>query len=358
MADGSDRQDVTTADKPKRRHWLWVVAALLVFLVWNYWPVASTITISPETTYITGPLNPDGTVNYFQAIVDRYSEGVTPENNAAVLLVRALGPKVFDEEVRTESLRQLGLTEEELAKDRPYFETFEDFHKRHVLDEAADSDGADPTYVLDELNRRPWSAKDHPLVAAWLEANEKPLELIVEASRRERFHFPLVAIGDPPNILDSWQFHFQAPYEGIRPLLVRAMLKLGSGRPQQAYADLVAAHTLARGPGDGSMPSLMLAIGVQTMVNEADHAILQSDLTSHDLRSILAARQALPTIPSFASVFDNERLFALDCVMLVYRRGLHAITGADSPSQKVIMGSVLAVDWDEVLKTTNYWWGR
>ncbi|MCL2119468.1 MAG: hypothetical protein FWH27_13680 [Planctomycetaceae bacterium] len=40
-----------------------------------------TITISPETTYITEPLLPDGRVDYYGAINRRLSEGVTCENN-------------------------------------------------------------------------------------------------------------------------------------------------------------------------------------------------------------------------------------------------------------------------------------
>ena len=44
-------------------------------------PKTVTITISPETTYITEPLLPDGRVDYYGAINRILSEGVTPENN-------------------------------------------------------------------------------------------------------------------------------------------------------------------------------------------------------------------------------------------------------------------------------------
>ena len=43
--------------------------------------------ISRETTYITGPLNADGTVNYYQYFDDKASAGVTPETNAAIGLI-------------------------------------------------------------------------------------------------------------------------------------------------------------------------------------------------------------------------------------------------------------------------------
>ena len=44
-------------------------------------PKTVTITISPETTYITEPLLPDGRVDYYGAINRILSEGITPENN-------------------------------------------------------------------------------------------------------------------------------------------------------------------------------------------------------------------------------------------------------------------------------------
>src|SRR5438046_1013453 len=58
------------------------------------------ITISMETTYITEPLRPDGYPDYVAALNQRASEGVTPENNAAVLLQRAFGPSEIPESLR------------------------------------------------------------------------------------------------------------------------------------------------------------------------------------------------------------------------------------------------------------------
>ena len=59
------------------------------------------VTISKETTYITGPLRKDGYVDYVAALNQRCSQGVTPENNAAVPFLKAMwlagiGPKHGD----------------------------------------------------------------------------------------------------------------------------------------------------------------------------------------------------------------------------------------------------------------------
>src|SRR5438094_5975588 len=51
-----------------------------------------TFTIGKETTYVTGPLDKDGYIDYAAALNERLGRGVTPENNACVLLWKALGP--------------------------------------------------------------------------------------------------------------------------------------------------------------------------------------------------------------------------------------------------------------------------
>src|SRR5271163_71889 len=50
------------------------------------------VTISKETTFITAPLRKDGYVNYVAALNQRFGAGVTPENNAAVPFLKAMGP--------------------------------------------------------------------------------------------------------------------------------------------------------------------------------------------------------------------------------------------------------------------------
>ncbi len=63
---------------------------------------ANQFTISPETTVLIGPLTEDGLVDYAEAIRIRNREEVPPEQNAARLLLEAMGPGVFnsDDEAR------------------------------------------------------------------------------------------------------------------------------------------------------------------------------------------------------------------------------------------------------------------
>ena len=56
------------------------------------------IKISKETTYITEPLDDQGYVDYVAALNAKLKEGVTRENNSAVLYLQAMGPAVLDDE--------------------------------------------------------------------------------------------------------------------------------------------------------------------------------------------------------------------------------------------------------------------
>ena len=69
------------------------------------------IAISRDTTYITGPLRADGYVDYIAAINERCSEGVTPENNAAIPFWQAVGPKGIDKNIRKRYFEMLGIGE-------------------------------------------------------------------------------------------------------------------------------------------------------------------------------------------------------------------------------------------------------
>src|SRR5690606_11351594 len=67
------------------------------------------ITISRETTRLTAPLDEQGYVDYVAAINQQMSKGVTPETNAVVPIVQAVGPGLIDERIRDDYFRRLGI---------------------------------------------------------------------------------------------------------------------------------------------------------------------------------------------------------------------------------------------------------
>jgi len=249
----------------------------------------ATITVSPETTYLTGPLNADGTVNYVQALIDRYSEGVTPENNAMTLLVQAFDPDDFlPEETRAEILRQLGLTEEDLAAGKK-FVSWGDYLEARGLDEEEIDPDCD---LITQLGRRPWAAKDHPEVAAWLADNAEPLALMRQAAQRPHHYFPIVSMNDPPCLLTVLWPYSRSYRSAARALAARATLHVSDGDIAEARADVNTLYRLARTPHPYLIWHLV-NIRITNVATDAEQAIIMSrKLSPDDLRAMLTAKPA------------------------------------------------------------------
>lgn len=100
---------------PRRKlNILWWLGGLLLlvlalFLLQLFGP-SPRIIVSPQTTYITEPLGPDGVPDYERYVLELYREGVTPENNAATLLWQALWPGELDPPQYAAVAKELGLT--------------------------------------------------------------------------------------------------------------------------------------------------------------------------------------------------------------------------------------------------------
>ena len=101
-------------------------------------PPRPKITISKETTYITEPLRADGYVDYMAALNRRFSQGVTPENNAAVPFWQAVGPKGIDKKVRKKYFELLGIPE--LPEEGDYLVASSSFFRKYKGMMAADGE--------------------------------------------------------------------------------------------------------------------------------------------------------------------------------------------------------------------------
>jgi acetyl esterase/lipase len=129
------------------------------------------ITISKETTYITGPLRKDGYVDYVAALNQRFRAGVTPENNAAVPFLKAVGPGEIAPNCRGEYFKMLGIPP--LPENGDYYVTLEKYAQRSMgADRPAAEAGATGRDLyweqLTQAMKRPWSKKEFPVVAGWL----------------------------------------------------------------------------------------------------------------------------------------------------------------------------------------------
>ena len=139
-------------------------------------------------TYLTGPLDKDGYIDYATALNDRFGKGVTSANNANVLIWKAIGPKPGGAKNRpAEFYRLMGM--DEPPEKGSFVRLSVIVRDQGIADEEL---AARASEELATTTRQPWAAEDHPDVANWLKANVKPLALAREASKLPNFFSPLV----------------------------------------------------------------------------------------------------------------------------------------------------------------------
>jgi hypothetical protein len=281
-------------------------------------------TISKETTYVTEPVDKDGYIDYARALNQRLRQGVTPQNNANVLLWKAIGPKPAYKLMPAEFFQELGM--QVPPEKGNYFIDDIRYMRDHLKIELLSDEAHEFDEQCARAVERPWTAKEYPNLASWLEANEKALALVVEASKRTQYYCPLIPtktekgssglIGALPGP------GFEKSRHMAGALTTRAMLRLGQGRYDEAWQELLACHRLGRLVGRGpSFIDSLVGIAIDGVARRGDIAFLDSAKSNaKKLEDCLRDLQGLPAFPEIAEKPDlGERLFFLDMLMVIDR---------------------------------------
>ncbi len=366
------------------KKWLWTLIILGILIIIGMVilmprkPNLGPPTVGYDTTRLTGPLRADGTVDYIAALNQMYSKGVTPDNNAAVLLLRAIGPDAMNAQIRDEAYRLLGITPPP-AKGN-YFVSLDDYVKSiqastkpstppatSQRSSQAPPSGITPAPMslspdamktkdaqsqMIQAHDRPWSAEEFPELAGWLKANEAPLTLAIEASKRPRYFFPLISTTTPP-MLSTCLFPSLKGYRDISKMLsIRAMRKAHEGDIAGARADLLAVHRLSRLIGRGPwLMDYVVGNGIHLLPCVTTRDMLaKADIDANSARAILADLQSLDPLPDPTDVFDIfERWNGLDFISRCSSHGPKMV-------YRAIEGHYVAdldADWDWSLKKLN-----
>jgi hypothetical protein len=173
----------------------------------------------------------------------------------------------------------------------------------------------------------PWTAKQYPELAKWLKANDKPLALAFEASKRPRFYDPIVdrrADGRPGFL---WSVHLSGAQKSIElanALALRAMLRVGEKKYDDAWQDLLACHRLGRLVAQGGTLTEGFGVAVDRIASDSELAFLEhAKLDREQIQKCLADLQKLPPMPSMADKFGlTERFLFPQAVMVADRDGV------------------------------------
>jgi hypothetical protein len=321
--------------------------------------------VGKETTFVTGPLDRNGYIDYEAALNDRLGKGITPEKNANVLLWKALGPTPEGGNgMPAEYFKRLGIDEPPRSGD--YLISLGTFLKDHAKLDPGQFDA-----VFDQQSRagqRPWAAKDFPHIAAWLKANEKPLAMAVEATKRPDYFNPLVSRKsekEPGSLIGALLPNVQKCREIASSLAARALLLVGEGRFDEAWQDLLACHRLGRLVSRGAtLIEALVGIAIDQVASNAELAYLErAKLNAQQVRDRLKDLQGLPPMAPLADKLDlGERIVYLDSLQLVRRGGVGYLEGlSGGPGKKPSAEELKAldkIDWTPALRNGNRWYDR
>jgi hypothetical protein len=316
-------------------------------------------TVSKETTYVLGPVDKDGYIDYVAALNQRLGKGVTAETNANVRIWQAVGPTPEGGRGQpAEFYKYMGIDPPPAAG-----EYFVDFYK-YARDALGVVIAPDVNDDLSVAGRYPWTAKDYPTVAVWLAAMQKPMDLVVEGCGRPHYYSPMVpTVGPngPQGLISCLLPAIQKCRSLAVALTTRAMLRLGEGKTAAAWADLVAAHRLARHIGRGStLIEGLVSIAIEAIVSHRELVFLdRAGLDAKGIRACVRDLDALPPIATAADMVDHgERFFFLETVMRVAAKGpgplgelgLGILNESDPRLPKRAFEDV---DWDPALRDGN-----
>ncbi len=306
----------------------------------------------PATTFLDGPLDADGWVDYEAAVNARLGAGVTPATNFVAAFAAVVGPTPDRGRLPAEFYKALGVPEP--GDGGPYLTDFREFLKATKPDELA----GNPDGVSEEEERvreRPWAAKEFPRAARWLAAIDGPLDLAVVALGRPHFFLPLVGRRGPGGV-GPLGFAHAAYLQQFRVLCgalsARAMARLGAGDAEGAWRDLLAGHRLARHVArGGTAAEQTLASPLQVIACQGTAAYLAAARPTAkrlgEQRAALDEFAFAPTPP--AGTRPTGRLVALNDLNVANRQ-LWAKGGA---SRRAVEASVAGAEWLTLLKSVN-----
>ncbi len=371
---------------PRRKpSFLWWLAAIFLLLValfcYQLFGPNPPIIVSKETTYITEPLRADGLPDYEKYVLDKLRDGVTPENNAAVVLWHVLGPGTLKRRHWPAMQKELGLDTSGLTDSRLVFlfsrenlelvRTWIDTKTSDVISPISTSDQSDSEDIniateetIARATGTPWTTVQLPPLAEWAKSNQRSLDQLVEASRRSEFYIPPMSLLEPEDVdLLKPADNFSLARDVIRALSGRAMWHLGEGRHEHAWRDLLAAHRWVRLTSKNStLLYQLVAEGMDNIVFQPTVALLADPHLPAQLASQIQRDLAALSPPiRFAESFDTlERLAFADQVVRGTSLGAATFLSSleiprdDAPDSL----DLVSIDWNLVLLAGNEWYDK
>ncbi|HZZ43183.1 MAG TPA: hypothetical protein VFE58_09615 [Tepidisphaeraceae bacterium] len=305
---------------PQRRLWraaIYLTSLVLILIAIDLIFVQLGRTIRPgySTTRITSPVLPDGRIDYLLAVDDHFGRGVTPENNAAIPFLRALGRQALSPAQPTNGVTdRLGM--EPLSEKGNYLQTFQNFRTLQNLPDEQD--------IRELLKDGDPHLQIGPVARQWIKTYDLQLNLIVDASRLSRFFIPFYAGHRDETMISVQLRHAGSLRESTRALLTRAAIRLETGDVAGFRNDVLAVHRWSRLLSQSqTLVERLVAIDMERTACLMDRfAATSGRLPATDARAHADDLAHLSDLPSPVDIIDaGERYFILDLCQWMARGG-------------------------------------
>lgn len=312
-------------------------------------PPTTGLTVSKETTLITEPLMADGAVDYVRFFNERFGEGVTPENNALVALLPAIGTDWRN--LGDQHKAQLGALGGEEATS-----CFVEWKRIG----RGEGDARLKAWELSgeqyrSLPYTPWAPSDSPEFDAWVNQNEACLAVLTKAAERPRFWRPIVSTN---NSLHSSNLIVLPLRDREGALRMRAMRSAGTGDASKAWDDLWVAHRLNHlAAQDPLKVYRLISLTCELDIISSDIALLQCSATGPEVVArMLADLRSLPRMPGIGGPQElYDFAAAVQNTSQEFKKKIESLSSAEHRNLARTMGAtgLIFPDWDRIARNGN-----
>jgi hypothetical protein len=241
---------------------------------------------------------------------------VTGENNAAVLLVRALGPTVLPEaRARASALSGEGRASPGLA---PFVEW-------DVFVGAREKEAGAAWRELPWARATtPWKAEEDAELSAWVDENGEALRWAEAASRRERCFWGVMTLRRDGPLFAMVEPSFWPVRQLVECIQFRAMRSLGAGDGVAAWDDLRTCHRLARLIAqEPTVLGRCVGMGMEEIALKGDLRVIVTEGSAEKLAAMEREVEELTAMPTLGEALDvTERFEWLDLLTMLAREGV------------------------------------
>jgi len=311
--------------------------------------------ISRETTFFLGPLDADGYVDYAAALDERIRGKTTNDDNALPGIWSAYGAYGSHDLPPPEYFQALGIAPPKpvgdyLIPEQVYLEAYDVLLHEEIWN------------GFSAAEQRIWTAREFPVVFAWLKRNEAALDRAVEATKKPRFYRPIIRKSSDDDFIVALMPHEMVTLRGLsRHLALRAHYRMGEGRFTDAWNDLLAHRRLARLIATSpTLLDVLLAYSIDGDARRAERSFLEANrLNQSELRRCLRELKELPPLASQADAIDlGERAFLLDSIQELSRGNYQMLSAQEGPLTDLNRRHIARNDFTQAMRTANHRYDR